>query len=129
MAETESESSPMSFAQALAGALVGSTVNVLLHFIGPQKTRELMQTVFALSDRHRETPCDGECAFIDELTAILQPYLVGHTTEDDLASIVCLVDGMVDLCGLTAAQSGEMVAAVMNMMGVESQRVTAPVVA
>lgn len=129
MAESETESAQsMSFVQALTGALIGSTVNVLLHFIGPQKTSELMQTVFALSDRHRETPCTGECAFFDELTAILKPYLDGHVSEEDLGSIVVLVDNMVDLSGASAEQSSQMVAAIFNMNGVDA-RATAPVVA
>lgn len=127
MADTE-PAQPMSFTQALAGALLGSTVNVLLHFIGPQRTSELMQTVFALADRHHETPCDGECAFFDELTAIVRPYLDGHVSETDLGSIVVLLDNMVDLSGANAVEASNMVAAVFNMNGV-SARATAPVVA
>lgn len=129
MAESESETpQSMSFVQALSGALVGSTVNVLLHFIGPQKTHELIQTVFALSDRHRETSCAGECTFVDELTAILKPYLAGHVSEDDFGSIVTLVDNMVDLSGVSATDANQMVAAIFNMNGVDA-RATAPVVA
>lgn len=128
MPESETEATQMSLTHALAGALIGSTVNVLLHFIGPQKTSELMQTVFALSDRHRETPCDGECAFFDELTAILKPYLDGHVSETDFGSIVVLIDNMVDLSGATAEQSSHMVTAIFNMNGVDA-RATAPVTA
>lgn len=129
MAETEPETAQqMSFVQALTGAMIGSTVNVLLHYIGPQKTHELVQTVFALADRHRETTCEGECTFFDELTAILRPYLDQHVSDADFGSIVTLIDNMVDLSGADAEQSSQMVAAIFSMNGVDA-RSTAPAVA
>ena len=127
MAETEAQMPP--FVQSFAGAIIGSMVNVLLHYIGPQKTRELVQTVFALSDRHREMACEGACTFLDELTAIVTPYLNVHVPEDDMPRVIALLDNAVDLSEASVVEAGQMVAAIFNMQGVDTSRVATPVVA
>lgn len=127
MAETEIPQVP--FVQAFAGAVIGSMVNVLLHFIGPQKTRELVHTAFALADRHRDIACTGECTFFDELSAIVTPHLAAHVPERDMPSIITLIDNVVELSGASAEESNQMVMAIFNLQGVDTARLAAPVVA
>lgn len=130
MSDDTQKSTGPAFSQAFAGALLGSVVNVLLHFIGPQRTREMLHTVFALSDRHRETPCPGECTFSVELEAVLGPYLTGLLPDDgDVSRATTIVDCLVDMVMLTTAEADQMVAAVFHMQGVDPGRVAVPGVA
>jgi len=109
--------------QSFSGALLGSVVNVFLHFLGPQKTREMLHTAFACVDRHAETPCKGDCTVNADLDAIFRTHLAALVPARVLADMIDALICIVIMTELDAGAADHMITTVFHMHGVDAAQV------